>query len=384
MTTDPRPPHPGSRTSEVGRFAFVLHPLRLTDFARKYPITRWLPERLVENAFRRVPPRVISHVTGIRSATGARAEGWFVALPLTPRTLLDAPLNFVYPRLIQCGRLAEAQGAGIVGLGAFTKIVGDRGLTVANNLRIAVTTGNSYTAATAVEGALLAAQRLGIDPANATATVVGATGSIGAVCSQILAGTMGRLVLVARTRDALEALQARLQSAGRAEVRVEPDIKTAVGGADVVLAVSSATDAVIEPEDLPPGAVVCDVARPRNVSQRVYERRNDVLVIDGGVIEVPGDVDFGFDFGFPPRMCEACMAETIILALERRYENFTIGKDIDPGRVEIIAALARKHGFRLSGFRRFERAIGDDEVERIRRAAHRARATTMRSTVAGS
>ncbi len=127
---------------------------------------------------------------------------------------------------------------------------------------------------------------------------------------------------------------------------------------------------MIEPDDLRPGAVVCDVARPRNVSRVVYERRNDVLVIDGGVIEVPGDVDFGFDFGFPPRMCEACVAETILLALEHRYENFTLGKEISLAQVEEISALARKHGFRLSGFRRFERAISDAEVDRIRQAAH--------------
>jgi len=238
-----------------------------------------------------------------------------------------------------------------------------------NNLRIAVTTGNSYTAATAVEGALLAAQRMGIEPANATAAVIGATGSIGAVCSQILARSVGRLVLVARTREALEALQARLRSAGRADVRVESDVKVAVRVAEVVLTVSSATDVLIEPEDLRSGAVVCDVARPRNVSRRVYERRNDVLVIDGGVIEIPGEVDFGFDFGFPPRMTEACVAETILLALERRYENFTLGRDITLAQVEEIAALARRHGFRLSGFRRFERAIGEDEVARIRQAA---------------
>src|SRR5213083_1950910 len=365
------PSDPGSRIPDPGKFAFIIHPLRISDFARRYPITGKLPERIVELAFRPVPPRLLSHITGIRSATGARAEGWFIGLPLTPRTLLDSPLDFVYRRLIQCGRLAESLGAGVVGLGAFTKIVGDRGLTVASHLRIAVTTGNSYTAATAVEGALLAAQRMGMEPANVTAAV------IGAVCSQILARSVGRLVLVARTREALEALQARLVPAGpamtlgarRAEIAVETDVKAAVRTAEVILTVSSATDVLIEPEDLRPVAVVCDVARPRNVSRLVYERRDDVLVIDGGVIEIPGEVDFGFDFGFPPRTTEACVAETILLALERRYENFTLGRDITLSHVEEIAALARRHGFRLSGFRRFERAIGDDEVERIRRAA---------------
>lgn len=359
----------GSATEDTGRFAFLIHPLRIEDFARKYAFTRRLPAPLVEQVFKWIPPRLVSHITGIRSATGARAEGWFIGLPLTPKTLLESPLPFVYRRLIQAGRLAEALGARIFGLGAFTKIVGDRGLTVARNLHIAVTTGNSLTASTAVEGALSAADRMGITRTNATAAVIGATGSIGAVCSEILARSVGRLVLVARTRESLETLAARLRPLSRAQVDVQPDIRRAVQHADIVLTVSAATDVLIEPEDLRPGAVVCDVARPRNVSRLVYERRNDVLVIDGGVIEVPGEPEFGLDFGLPPRMVEACMAETILLALEHRYENFTLGRDISTSKAEEIAALARRHGFKLSGFRRFERAIDDAEIDRIMRAA---------------
>ncbi len=38
------------------RFAFVLHPLRFDDFARKFKFTRYLPEHLVENAFKFVNP----------------------------------------------------------------------------------------------------------------------------------------------------------------------------------------------------------------------------------------------------------------------------------------------------------------------------------------
>src|SRR5207247_10381526 len=139
--------------------------------------------------------------------------------------------------------------------------------------------------------------------------------AVWARCTQCRARSVGRRVLVARPREALEARQARLVPAGpamtmtlggrRAEIAVETDVKAAVRTAEVILTVSSATDVLIEPEDLRPGAVVCDVARPRNVSRLVCERRDDVLVIDGGVIEIPGEVDFGFDFGFPPRTTEA-------------------------------------------------------------------------------
>lgn len=353
----------------MGRFAFVLHPLYAAQYAQRFPITRYLPQRLVEAAFRAVPPFEASHITGIVSATGARAEGWFIALPWTPRVLLAAPTELVYRRLIQAGRIGERLGARIVGLGAFTKVVGDRGLTVARALDCGVTTGNSLTVATAIEGALLGAQRMGVEVGEAQIAVVGATGAIGAACCRILARQASSLTLVARTQNRLNALAEELRSTGTARVDVTPDVRRAVGGADIVITVSTATDVLIEPEDLRPGAVVCDVARPRNVSRLVYERRGDVLVIDGGVIEVPGPVDFGLDFGFPPRSCEACMAETIVLALEGRYEDYTLGPEVQLERVKEIHGLMRKHGFRLSGFRRFERKISDEEVDAIRRAA---------------
>ena len=357
-----------------GRFAFVLHPPEVEYFARKFPITRWLPGGFVEWVFRAVHPFEASHITGIVSATGERAEGWFIGFPWTSRVILDAPLELVYERLIEAGRIAERLGAGILGLGAFLKIVGDRGVSAAQNLQIGVTTGNSLTAATAVDGALLAATRMGIDVGTAPVAVVGATGSIGAACTLMLARRVGSLILVARHRDRLEALAERLRAAGATPVTVTSDVRRAAGAADVVITVSSATDVLIQPEDLRPGAVVCDVARPRNVSRLVYERRNDVLVIDGGVIEVPGPVDFGLDFGFPPRTCEACMAETMLLALERRYDDYTLGQEIDLAKVEEIHALMRKHGFRLSGLRRFERQISDAEVEAIRSAGRGVRA----------
>ena len=100
------------------------------------------------------------------------------------------------------------------------------------------------------------------------------------------------------------------------------------------MTVTSAVDAVIEPRHLRPGAVVCDVSRPRDVSVRVAQQRDDVLVIEGGVVAVPGAVDFRFNFGFPPRTSYACMAETMILALEGRYESFSLGKELELERVQ--------------------------------------------------
>lgn len=364
----------------MNKFAFLLHPLTPHDVTRKFPWAARLPDSTIEWLLSRVPPFKVSHITGVRSRQGVEIEGWFIAVPRTARQLLAMAPEDAYRVITQAGRIAERLGAQIIGLGAFTKVVGDRGVTIARNLNVPVTTGNSYTAASAVETALLGAQRMGLDPREARVVVLGATGAIGAACCRLMAGQVGSLTLVARTEEHLLALARELREEADTPVTVSTSPQEAVPQADVVLAVSSAVDVLVHPTDLKPGAVVCDVARPRNISREVHQVRDDVLVLDGGVIRVPGPVDFGFNFGFPPGTAEACIAETMILACEGRFESFTLGRRLTVEQLREISRLAEKHGFRVDGFRRFERAISDEEVElrRQRAVAARARAAAAR------
>jgi hypothetical protein len=65
------------------------------------------------------------------------------------------------------------------------------------------------------------------------------------------------------------------------------------------------------------------------------------------------------------------MAETIALALEGRFEDYTLGKHITRERVDEITAIAEKHGFRLSGFRSFEREVSPQQIEAVRQNARK-------------
>jgi len=357
----------------LSKFAFILHALDVSDIARKYPVARWLPDRLVEFVASRMSARYISKIEGIQSPTGAETEGWFVGCPLTSRQLVESDARLSTRKIVEAGQMAADLGAEIVGLGALTAVVGDAGITVAEKLDIGVTTGNSYTVATAVEGTLRAAAMMGIEVKNATAGVLGATGSIGRVCAQLLAPQVARLILIGRRREALDEIKEELEANGSAQVEVSTDVAEALQQTEMVVTVTSAVEAIIEPEMLRPGTVVCDVARPRDVSVRVAKERDDVLVIEGGVVRVPGRVNFNFDFGFPPGMAYACMAETMILALEGRIEDYSLGRNLELARVREIAGLARKHGFELAGFRSFERAVDEETIERIRRRAAQSR-----------
>lgn len=351
-------------------FAFIIHPIDpKKDVSRKFPVLgKVLSENQINFFSTFFPPLYISEIEGVTSAaTGKQIKGWFLACPYTPKRMLELPEKVVYKKIIQTGQMAEKLGAQILGLGAFTSVVGDAGITIARELDVPVTTGDSYTVFLAVEALRQAALAMDIHFESATTAVVGATGSIGRVCAELLSQQTGEVYLVGRRSEALEVLREQLQHGARARLHTSTSMDV-LRHAQLILTVTSSLHDVIRPEDLQSGAVVCDVARPRDVSAMVAAARNDILVIDGGMVDVPGPVDFHFNFGFPSGKSYACMAETMALALEGRFEDYTLGKQLTAERVNEIARIAGKHGFRLSGFRSFEKAVTSEQIESVRQA----------------
>lgn len=348
-------------------FAFIIHPINpKRDVSRKYPALGKLPGWLIDYLSLFFPPVYISEINGIESAkNGRKVTGWFIACPLTPGRMMSLPPKVVYKKIIQTGQLAEKLGAKILGLGAFTSVVGDGGKTVASKLNIPVTTGDSYTIAQAVRAVQKAADIMKNPLPKATVAVVGATGAIGSICAEMLGKESGHMVLIGRRQEKLQEVAAKVHQNGCRRVTISDDINM-LQKAHYVVTVTSAVDTIIEPGHLRSGAVVCDVARPRDVSVQVAKQRPDVLVIEGGMVKVPGDVDFGFNFGLPPKMAYACMAETMALALEQKYESFTLGKDISLSQVLTIDKIAAEHGFHLGGFRSFERAVTEEDIAQVK------------------
>ena len=107
------------------------------------------------------------------------------------------------------------------------------------------------------------------------------------------------------------------------------------------------------------------MSRPPNVSGDVLTQRQDVLVIDGGVIELPGEVDLGWNFGFDKGQAYACMSETIMLALDRNYTNTSIGADLNIAYMNELRECAERHGFRLAGFRSFDLPLPESVWEQV-------------------
>jgi len=352
----------------MSRFAFILHPLTI-DYLGNHPRYRWtrqLPRHWVEVAAAYMPGRYVGNVTGSRSeATGKPVDGLIYALGATPRQMLTRAPEFTYTRLNQAVKDAADRGAKIVGLGAFTKVVGDAGITVAKRAPIPVTTGNSLTIAATLETAKLTAKRMGWrDLAKGKAMIVGATGAIGSVCSRLLAAAVKDVVLVSIEPERLSALKQKIL-AEVPDATVETDLTTnrRVGECDLIVTATSAFgQRVLDISQCKPGAVILDVALPPDISEEEAAVRPDVLVVESGEITLPGPARFSFDIGLPQGVAYACLAEAALLAMEERYECFTLGRDVPLNGVKEIYRLFRKHGLQIAPLRTFGRLLTDELV----------------------
>jgi len=376
----------------LNRFAFVIHPLSQEYFKKVRPVevlSQVSPPALVapmmdtlEKVMAWAPPFVYSRVEGIRSPTGAEAEGWLISVGGTPKEIMAHAPEFTYRRLLAAAEMARKLGAQIMGLGAFTKVVGDAGVTVARRAPLPITTGNSYSASGALWAAHDALLRLNLLPkpegkgrVKFQAMVVGATGAIGAACARLLVRAAEQVVLVSPETAKLLALK-------RSILRETPDARVVLSAqADehlaqmdmVVTATSGAGKKVLDIMLAKPGCVITDVARPLDLSPEDVAKRPDVLVIESGEVRLPGDVRMK-NIGLPPGVAYACLAETIVLALEGRFENYTVGRAIEWEKVHEIYKLGLKHGMQLAAISGVNGVYSDDDIARVRALALAARA----------
>ena len=401
------------------KFAFLIHPLDLQNYYEYDKSLQAFSDKqlreLTDKWKNMLGPFVASR-TKITSPAGQKAYGEFIALPHTTEDFLEMPRKKSIKEVKKALGLAEKRGAKIVGLGAYTAVVTRAGLYVKKE-DIPVTTGNSYTVVAAVQAVSRALSQLNIKAENSTAAIVGAAGSIGGGAAQLVARSFARLILIGnpehkdssikrlteKAADIYQHLSELIESnhqfkpgslgyrlkneprlpdarADRAKfikfaeqdeapITITTKIENFLPEADVTICATNSIEELITPANVKKGAVICDISRPKNVSPEINEKRPDVLVIDGGIISVPGRPSMGWDFGFEQGLVYACMAETMMLALEKKYENMSLGSSgVNLNSILMTRHLAQKHGFEVAQLRSFDRPLKEEKWEQVARS----------------
>jgi predicted amino acid dehydrogenase len=382
----PRLLHPTGKFRNIRRFAFVIHPLSQNYIKNAFPIPKATPKFVmdkIETLAAHMPPMVYCKMSNIISPTGAETEGWLISVGGTPKEMLSRSPEFTYRRLLQASKMAEKMGAQIMGLGAFTKVVGDAGVTVARRSSLPITTGNSYSASGALWAAADAMRRMGLVSINknkkvaAKTMVIGASGSIGSVSARLLAMSFDEVYLAGRTLSKLDELKASiLKETPDAKVFTTINYNDLLADMDmIVTSTSGAGKEILDIMRVKPGCVITDVARPLDLPASDVAKRPDVLVIESGEIELPTKVKGMKSISLPPNVIYACLAETIVLALEGRFEVFTVGRDTEWEKVKEIYKLGLKHGMKLAAISGVKGVHTDEDIAKVVTLAKKARLT---------
>lgn len=378
-----------------GRFCFLIHYTEEADVLRSDPSFEAFSPEERDNWMewvKRVGPGFAWPVKGGTSRTGATAEGMIMSVPLLPKDMMGKNRKIARHMIKDSAGMAADYGASRFGLGAFTSIATNGGAAVAGN-GVPVTSGNTLTTVSGVTALTRAARRVGIDPAEAHVVVVGATGAIGRLSSLMLSRQAKRLTLVGNAGnvqahkfldkiadEVVHALstekptprsgglsktvqdlmprketnevkglakdfeQACAQKGRNVPLKTTTDINEALETADLVLVATSAEVTFLDPTQLRPGTVVCDVARPANVTHADLSDLG-VLVFDGGLVNPPFPVNLGPFQNLPEDLCWGCLGETMLLALEGETDDYSLGRDLCLAQADRISEMARRHGF---------------------------------------
>lgn len=327
-----------------------------------------MPSReFIGKLFHITPSFKLYDILNFKSKTGQIVNGCFIVATFIP-DMIDRDMWAVFSKVVRACKIAEKYGIGIVTLGGFTSIVAERiGHQVSNEVDVPITTGNSFTSAMAIDGVLKAAQLLNLDLAGARLAIVGGTGDIGSACSRVLVDKVKELIITGRTKANLRILRAELAKRRKARVYATTNNQAAVKDADVVISAASATSAILQIDWFKPGAIICDVGYPKNISYTATNRE-DILVFSGGLAKPPTPISFPIDIGLPaPDAIYGCFSESIILALEKRYENFSFGRGkITPEKIDEIRQLGAKHGFVVADFYWGNKLIDAAMIDKVR------------------
>jgi len=371
--------------ARLSKFAYVTQPADANHLRQTYRWTNYVPQSLLTRTAAHIPPVFAGRVRKIVSKrTDQTAEASLLMLGGTPQEFAQRETNFVYRRLLRAARMAEQLGARLMGVSAFSDKMGEASELVSHKTGIAITSGRTLTAASAIEAAQAAVLQLGhgTDLRDIRVTVVEATRPSMVACARYIAPRCPQLTLVADRPEQLIALKKQIeQESPNAKIALSTSTTDPISDAHLIFAVKPEGETDQErPFELArcqPGAVICDFSRPTTFPKAEAELRPDLLIIHAGKFRMPGEPQFEFNFGLPDGLIHPSFVEAAVLALEERFQDFTVGNELTVEKLREIITLTYQHGIMLDGLRSYDKILTETDIEAIRQKAEELRQSEL-------
>ncbi len=343
-------------------FALIIHPTHEELLHRYEPGMKRKSRHLVRKVLEWMKPFKAAEVEGVKSSLGRTAKGVLVMCPLLSEQMVGLNPKVVTKAVIEAAKFAESLNTKIIGLTAFASLVGNRGLDIAKQVKTPVTNGMSYTLAMEPEAIFQGMNYMDINPRKAKIVIFGITSPIGKMCLNVLGPYVKKVFATVRNEEKFLMLKASLAQRNIDLEKIDI-LSNDVYSANLIVLAANAIPVGFDFTKVKPGTVIFDASYPRKIPAHL---RNDILVVDGVAIRPPGNVKLNFDFGLPEGVSFPCMAEPMILALEHKYESYSLGKNITPEHIKQIYKLGNKHGFEIAELTSGERVITKERIAQIK------------------
>jgi len=308
-------------------------------------------------------------------------RGWYIFIPNYTEELLKEKM-LRQRKLLQAGMLAKRLNAKFAGMAGLIASFSKGGKYLSDNIEdLGFTTGHAYTIANIYEITKEIIKRVSLDLSVSTVAIVGAAGSIGSGVAKLLSENIIKNTLLIdvpnmvssnklnRLKDALREINPNNQ------VMISKRISD-VRDADLVIVATNSPTFIINAEYLKTGVVIIDDSFPKNVSRDILKERDDIILLEGGVTQMPklsidasrhmpDLLDLSVSKLISCSQAYGCLAESIILAAFGHKGNYGLG-DADHQLAKEIMKKGRDIGFTDAVFQNYGFAVEESRLKKVK------------------
>ncbi|MCP4653217.1 MAG: hypothetical protein GY858_07530 [Candidatus Omnitrophica bacterium] len=374
--------------TKKGDFGYIVHYGSSGDLYREYPFLEKVPGSVAtewrESSFPVVNEVVFANFPSSDLQTKKTIRGWVIFITNDTKELLGS-YKLRKNKIIKAAKLAKILGSKIIGMGGLIASFAQGGHFLSKKIPdVGFTTGHAYTIGNIIEMMINCAKKVELSIENATVAVVGAAGSIGSGCASLLVyEDPKKIILIDRNsfggRNKLVDLSKIMKNKNSKIDIMVSDSLAALNQADIVIVATNSPTAIISSKHLKPGAIVIDDSFPKNVPKSIIKERKDIILLEGGIMQLPFSLDMFFARNMPDLMdapliriisCKetyGCFAEILVLALSGHKTNYGLGQS-SPFLAKRILKIAKKLGFMNAPLQCFNKATEKERMFIVKEA----------------
>lgn len=347
------------------KFSFILHLLLLEEIEERGFSSEIVPSGVlvgeeVEAILKKAQIVQYGSTMQITSQTGESCLGSNWIIPLTPQMILQNQ-SLALEMTVNACQMAQEQGAEVIGLALMLGKIGHRGQDVREGVNIPMTNGDCYLVFNSLQ---VLTKLLGFfewDPEGEKVAVYGFPSTIGALLSECLLSLGINVLLITKQTPYVQKLIAEISDGYQASLELTPSIQEAQKGSKIIFTVGSEQQ-VITSDELVKPTIIIDVSIPRNGNGLIGCEK--ALVIDAGMVSLVGS-SLNVS-GFFPNQALPCLVELIILSLEGRKEDYSLGKNLTLAKVAEVGNLAQKYGFVVDTLYSFGKPVNMEHLSHFK------------------